>query len=313
MSNSWRTSVLSKEQLEFFNEHGYLIISNAVEEKDREDLVDAIWQFSQLKPSSPDTWESDKTTLQRNGFLEMYHHPIQWKIRTDPRIYNIFADLYQQDELWVSVDRVCLKPPSKGKFKSTGFYHWDFDVWEPCDRLHLQGLIALEDTDVNMGGFHCAPGMHKWIQQWAESHPTAPGPRNKFKHSGIPIRVPKKYLSQLERHDQPIPMKAGDLIIWRGELAHGNGENLSSIPRLAMYISMFPSDEEQLEWIQSNINIWAMKLPGTQTPYPQLGWGFTENRPGDPRKIEQRQSHATELNPLGERLVGLESWKTPWR
>lgn len=43
--------------------------------------------------------------------------------------------------------------------------------------------------------------------------------RDKFHNGGIPINVPPNALRKLKI--QQIPAKAGDLIIWRRELAHG--------------------------------------------------------------------------------------------
>lgn len=307
--NEWRKPFLSEEQLLFFKEQGYIIIPNSISEEKRTKLVDEIWAFSQLDPKLPKSWYSSSTTLQRNGFLEMYHNPIQWEIRTDPNIYNIFADLLECEHLWVSIDRVCLKLPSKLQFTSRGFYHWDYDVWGATQQLQLQGLIALEDTTKEMGGFHCAPGMHKWIVDWAENHSISMAQREKFIKKGIPINVPNRYERELKKFDKPIEMKAGDLVIWRGELAHGNGENSSTIPRLAMYLSMFPSDPSQHNWISDNIRTWSNSLPGFQSPYPQIGWGNTENRPGDKRKTEQAKRTPVDLTELGERLVGIQPWE----
>lgn len=308
MTNPWRERVLTEEQLSFFKEQGYIVIPNVISSEKREELVEGIWRFSQLDPKNKKTWYSDATTLARNGFLEMYHHPTQWEVRTDPKIYNIFADLLEWDKLWVSIDRVCLKLPSKEKFKSSGFFHWDYDVWEPAEQMQLQGVIALQDTTKNMGGFHCAPGMHTWIADWAKTHKISANPRKKFISDGIPINVPKAHEKELKKFDQDIEMKAGDLVIWRGELAHGNGTNLSEDPRVAMYLTMFPAAPEEHEWLSNNINIWARNLPGNQAPYPQIGWTIHE-RSGDSRKIEQRRKKPVELSELGERLVGVQMWE----
>ena len=312
MSNQWRKPVLSQEQMEFFEDKGYVIIPNVIDQETREQLISEMYKFANINPKAPN-WQSVSTTLNKNGFLEMYHHPLQWKIRQDPLIYNIFADIFQQNDLWVSIDRVCMKPPGKGRFDSSGFTHWDFDPWgiEDGQKLQLQGVIALEDTDVKMGGFHCVPGMHKWIKGWTDTHPVSQGCRDKFIHGGMPIRIPKRFKTQLTKNDTPIPMKAGDILIWRGELAHGNALNTTDRVRLAMYLTMFPADESQQEWIGANINTWALKLPGCQSPYPQLGFDGNSliSRAGDPRQIEQKSAGKTnELTELGEKLIGMSSW-----
>ena len=303
-----RQRVLSDKQLEDFAEQGYILISDCISEADRKQLVEDMWKLSALDKRKPETWDSTPTPLRRNGFLEMYHNPIQWKVRQDPRLYNIFADIFQNDELWVSIDRVNMKMPSKGNWTCRGFTHWDFDPWNPEEYpLQLQGVIALEDTSIEMGGFHCVAGMHRTLREWTATRPIGETFREKFYENCIPIVVPKRFYSSIEKQDKVIPMKAGEMIIWRGELAHGNGENRSSIPRMAMYLTMFPADETQYSWIAKNIEIYQHKLPGVQSPYPQLGWGTNKPRPFV--KDNYFEDPPVELLELGKKLVGLDTWQ----
>ena len=302
-----RRKIVSDEQLSFFKENGYVIISDCVEEKDRKQLVADMWELSGLDKTQPKTWSSAQTAVQRNGFLEMYHNPTQWKIRTDPKLYNIFADIFNYDHLWVSIDRVCMKLPSSGKWACQGFTHWDFDPWaESAYPLHLQGAIALEDTSICMGGFHCVPGMHKYLKEWTATRPIDQEHRERFYKNGMPIPVPQEYYYSIWEQDRPIPMKAGDIVIWRGEIAHGNGENISFDPRMAFYVTMFPADETQREWIENNISIYEEKKPGVQAPYPQLGW-----RLAHPRRFLKDQyfeQPPIELSELGQKLIGKRKW-----
>lgn len=64
--------------------------------------------------------------------------------------------------------------------------------------------------------------------------------RDKFHNRGIPINVPPRALKTIQSKLVRIEAKAGDFIIWRRELAHGNGMNCAKRPRLAQYINMYP-------------------------------------------------------------------------
>jgi hypothetical protein len=93
-----------------------------------------------------------------------------------------------------------------------------------------------------------------------------------------------------------IPGKAGDLLIWQSLLPHGNSRNRSNKPRLAQYITMYPTREANEEERQFRIEAWREKKPPS-------GRAFK----GDPRGWEQ--SHApAELTDLGKKLLGLELW-----
>jgi len=308
----FRKQELSEEQLEQFREQGILVVGECVEKADCAQLVRDMWTLSGMESKNTKTWYPNGLVA-TNGFMETYHHPLQWKVRTSPKIYNIFADLYEQDHLWVSIDRLGMKFPSKGPFTSKGFTHWDYDPVNREDSLQLQGVIALEDTDVTMGGFHGVPGMHLWLDELLADCRINPNHLEKFRQRGIPINVPARLMRdrRISSSNKPIPMKAGDMAVWRGEIAHGNGENLSSHVRFALYLTMFPADETQQSWAYHQRSVYENQLQGGPVPYPQLGW---QMRPppmdGKQQKLFSQLNNfpITNLSPLGKRLIGLESW-----
>jgi hypothetical protein len=97
------------------------------------------------------------------GLLILAMPQSMWNNRQNPRVYQAFAELYGSPKLWVTIDRVGVKlPPHKAhpEYVHPGFTHWDMDPTDPL--LHeklaqgtppwqLQGVIALEDTAVDMG------------------------------------------------------------------------------------------------------------------------------------------------------------------
>jgi len=178
--------------------------------------------------------------------------------------------------------------------------------------LQLQGALALEDTDETMGGFHCYPGMHRYLKDWMKQKNVQidPDARAKFYAQGYPIKVPAINYSLSRKKHLVLPMKAGDLVIWRGELAHGNGENLSARPRLVQYLTMFPAMPEDADQLKRRIDCWTNCLPGGQNPYPQLVKSATRitSRKLDDRDVEQKQRHTAKLTPLGEKLLGIAPW-----
>lgn len=258
-----------------------------------------------MKEHDSQTWYRPPAT--RIGFVEMYHHQLMWENRTNPRIHRAFAQLWGTNKLWCSIDRVCLKLPTDKRhpdFTTNGFVHWDLDPWEEKLPFGLQGVLCLEDTDANQGGFHCVPGMHRWVHDFTGKVHISSSVRDKFHNRGIPINVPEAGLKVL--NVKKIPAKAGDLIIWRRELAHGNGQNLSSRPRIAQYICMYPArsasaprttPQECLhpEPLHQRIQMWREN-------------GTPDHKPGDKRRKEEDQPTAT-LTPLGERLLGLVEWE----
>jgi hypothetical protein len=97
-----------------------------------------------------------------------------------------------------------------------------------------------------------------------------------------------------------VPLAAGDLVVWKTTLLHGNGRNSSRRPRLAQYVTMNPlppAGEQREAERRSRVRSWS-------TCAPPSGDAF----PGDPRRIEEQRGEPASLSPLGRRLLGLDEW-----
>jgi hypothetical protein len=279
-------SIFTPRDLDFFRENGYVILHDAVPPQNLQAVVDVIFEFLGMDPNDPEDWY--RPPHRPNGMVEIYQHQALWDNRQHPRVHQAFAEIYGTEALWVSEDRACMKPPrhpAHPEYDHKGFIHWDVDTGKLPLPFRVQGVLALTDTDEDMGGFQCVPGFHRDLDKWIAKQPAD---RNPF--------VPDLNALPPGMKVTPIPMKAGDLLIWDTLLAHGNGHNVSGKPRLAQYITMFPvGDEEQR---QARIERWRNRLK------PPNDRAF----PGDPRRLEELHGKTAELTPLGRRLLGLDRW-----
>ena len=48
--------VLSKQDWDFWNENGYVVVHNAVPQENLDAAVDAIWEFLQIGRDNPEDW-----------------------------------------------------------------------------------------------------------------------------------------------------------------------------------------------------------------------------------------------------------------
>jgi hypothetical protein len=103
------------------------------------------------------------------------------------------------------------------------------------------------------------------------------------------------------RSGSPRPeLKAGDLLIWNGMLAHGVAPNTSENGiRAVQYLAMMPALESHQELKQSRIGSWRH----LETP------AWHQTLVGDADKHESLRYPAATLNDLGARLLGLKSWR----
>lgn len=277
-------ALLLPEDHAFFKENGYLLVRGVVPRENCEAVLAAIWEFLDMDPNDPEDWY--RHPLNPNGMVEMYHHQAMWDNRQHPRMHQVFAELFGMEKLWVSLDRVNMKPPrhpDHPDYDNKGFIHWDVPTNKLPVPFGVQGVLTLADTDVDQGGFQCVPELFRNFEAWLQ---TQPPDRDPFKPDLTGLAV------------TPIPGKAGDLVIWHRLLAHGNGHNVSGRPRFAQYIAMNAAHEENEAARQERIACWRERRPPKASFFP-----------GDPRQIEQKSGKTAELTRLGRKLLGLDRWE----
>jgi ectoine hydroxylase-related dioxygenase (phytanoyl-CoA dioxygenase family) len=280
--------VLTQADLAFWRENGYVIMREAVPQENLDAVVDTIWEFMEMDRDDPATWyrpgdgDSSKPKLKESGMAELYQHQSLWDNRQHPRVYGAFADIWETDKLWVSIDRVNLNPPARADWDFQGFVHWDIDTSLRPIPKRVQGVLSLVDVPEDAGGLQVVPGFHRRFAEWVSTQPADRDPRMPDM-TGLELRS--------------LAMQAGDLVIWHSLLPHGTGRNNSAHPRLAQYITMFPAIEDDEAMRQERISLWRERKSPARKFFP-----------GDPRRWEIKNSATAKLTPLGEKLLGLRSW-----
>lgn len=280
--------VLTENDWVFWQQNGYVIITDAIPYENVKALNQLIWEFEEKDPNDPETWyrpprrEIEMKELVNSGMVELYNHQALWDNRQHPKVYHAFVDIWGTEKLWVSIDRVNLNFPVRDGFDFEGFIHWDIDTSKDPLPVNVQGVLALTDTDNQTGGFQCVPELYRNFEDWVKDQPND---RDPFQPdiSGFNIRK--------------VNMKAGDLLIFNSMLPHGIRPNHSNRPRIAQYLSMTPAEEENEELKEWRIKSWRNRIS------PQ-GYAF----PGDPRNWERKNADTAELTDLGKKLLGLKSW-----
>jgi hypothetical protein len=264
---------------ETLDTQGYIVVPGRVPQEMCDAVVHATWEFLEMDPNCPEDWYRDP--LPPGGMVEMYHHPAMWAVRQHPPLYSLFCGLYDTDDLWVSIDRVGLKPPYSAaypQYDHKGFIHWDIDVRRLPVPFALQAVLSLTDTDADMGGFCCVPGFHADLEAYLKQHPPPDG------HRPVPGTFPAP---------TPIVTHQGDLVIWDTRLLHGNGRNAGTRPRHAMYVTMFPAQRAETRLVSERLASWQNLSPPPRDYFP-----------GDPRGWEAAHYPPPTLSELGMRLLG---------
>ncbi len=224
--------VLSDADLAFWQEHGYVVLHDAVAAVTRESAARALWDHHGAQPDDPESW------YRRSGhgiMVQYFQHLAFEAARRSPRIHKAFAQLWGTADLWVTTDRVGFNAPEREGFRFPGPYpHWDVSVKTPIP-FGTQGILYLTDTPPEQGAFTLVPGFQKWGEAWLAQLPRGADPRRQDLYALGP---------------RAIGGRAGDLIIWHHALPHGASPNRGTRPRLVQYINMFPTQyDEHEEWI----------------------------------------------------------------
>ena len=289
-SNGKPLRILSEEDWKFWLYNGYIVLKKAITKEQAQETAQFLWEFEEKDPKNPDTWytppraEMKMKELTGTGMVEVYNHQYLWNNRQQEKIYDAFVDIWGTEKLWVTIDRANLNFPIRPGFEQKGFIHWDYD---PETRpQNVQGVLALADqTDVNMGGFQCVPWLYRNYDSWKLDQPAD---RDRFKPD----------VSDLQDKIVKVKMETGDLLIFNSTLPHGIRPNHSKNKvRIAQYISMMPAEEDNEPLRTWRINSWKNRLA------PE-GYAF----PGDPRNWEQTRYKSANLNDLGKKLLGIQSW-----
>ncbi|HET8662282.1 MAG TPA: phytanoyl-CoA dioxygenase family protein [Micromonosporaceae bacterium] len=304
LAKSQQLRVLSEEDFAFWQAYGYVVVREAIPAAAARGLLDFAWEFQGLDPNRPDTWyphRQYRSDLDRDlyvyGFVEAYHHQLIWDSRQTQRVYDAFVDVWDCEQLWVTLDRLNLNPPNVGNRNRAlipatdrGFdidLHWDVDTTLSVPPQRVQGIIALNDTRPELGGFHCSPELFRHFDRWRVAQPPDRDPvRPAVDRTEFPVVSPE--------------LKAGDMLVWNGLLAHGVAPNTSADgARAVQYLSMMPALESHHELRRSRVDSWRT----LRTP----DWNATLL--GDATRHESLRYGPATLNDLGRKLLGLDSWR----
>eukprot|EP01121_Diplochlamys_sp_Union-15-3_P006178 TRINITY_DN16687_c0_g1_i1.p1 TRINITY_DN16687_c0_g1~~TRINITY_DN16687_c0_g1_i1.p1 ORF type:complete len:356 (-),score=52.97 TRINITY_DN16687_c0_g1_i1:62-1129(-) len=130
----------SLDQVELYTKHfeqyGFVIVDNVISEEECERSIKEVWEYldvssgGKIKKDEPNTWSNSlwpKEICKNGGFMGKFPYVRRlnpqfsliakqiraWENRQNPNIYNVFANLFKDKKLWVSIDRYGIMRPTK--------------------------------------------------------------------------------------------------------------------------------------------------------------------------------------------------------
>lgn len=233
--DKWNQYRLTKEQVEFFNENGYLAGIKMLEEDQLETLRKELFQLADPAHPVNELFYEYNSNESTDPQTILFHALGAWRVT--PGFHDVLwnpAFLMAASQLLGNVpvrfwhDHIFYKPPKKGGVVA---WHQDYSYWTRTKPVaHITCWCALDDATIENGCIQYIPGSHKWG--------LLPKPDIAGELKSIREFLNDEQKKQFD-NPQPTPVKAGEAIFHHPFTLHGSGENKSLQPRRAFVINAF--------------------------------------------------------------------------
>lgn len=250
-AEEWEQYQLSKEQVEFFNENGYLAGVKMLDEKQIAAIQNELAEIADPKHPGHHLFYEFHSNESTDPDTILFHALGAWRITPglhdvlwNPRFVMAASQLLGDVPVRFWHDQIFWKPPKQGGVVA---WHQDYSYWTRTKPIsHLTCWCGLDDATAENGCLQYIRGSHRWG--------LLPKPVIAGDMDGI-----KNFLSDEQRIEFESPvlaeMKAGEAAFHHSLTLHGSGANGSARPRRAFVINVFEdgvisdSDEALLEGV----------------------------------------------------------------
>jgi len=277
MENNWNVKIEYKhvprfnsgsaESSEYLDEHGYVIIKEALSKEETEKTLSLLWNYLEdlgtgINRNNNETWGNDRwPTCAHGAIIPSYgigHCESQWFLRSIPNVKKAFAGIWKTEELLTSFDGVSLWRPwnINPDWKTESGQKWFHIDQHPISRPGkqcIQGLVNLLPTSEEIGGNVVVPGSHKFFENLPIEY--------KERLSKLPLgidhfRFPNDDPKLSSKTPIMCHMDPGDMLLWDSRTIHCSNsgtkipEENAELIRAASLICMMPKDKSNEEVIQ---------------------------------------------------------------
>ena len=250
-AEDWKEYELTAEQIEFFNENGYLGGIRMLDDQQVEKIKKELAEIADPKHPGHELFYEFHSNESTDPSTILFHALGAWRITEglhdvlwNPRFLVPASQLLGNVPVRFWHDQIFWKPPKQGGVVA---WHQDYSYWTRTKPVaHLTCWCALDDSTVENGCLQYIPGSQKWG--------LLPKPVIAGELQGI-----KDFLNEEQKEQFAKPqfaeVKAGEAIFHHSLTLHGSGANKSSKPRRAFVINAFAdgvvsdSDDPLLEGV----------------------------------------------------------------
>ena len=250
-SNSFDRFRLSKEQLEFYRENGYVAGIQLLNAEQIEVLRREVLELVNPKHPGNHLFYEFNSNESADPEKILFHALGAWRIL--PALHDVLwhpgftvpASQMIEGPVRFWHDQIFYKPAHHGGIV---LWHQDYSYWTRTQPMaHLSCWIGLDDSTEENGCLHYVPGSHRWNLL----------PRIEFANDMNAIIETLTPEQKQEFKPVPIDMKQGECCFHHPLMVHGSYENRSDRARRAVVLNVFrdgvisASDAPLLEGVPS--------------------------------------------------------------
>lgn len=240
-----------------YDRDGYVILDNML---DRESIANLSAIFKAIEPAGLDRM-----------YCNIYNRPAEENEKIDKAIYDAFAPHFDAIFNECHLSKAVFLAKGNGP-QTASIMHQD---WNTVDETKFESLAMwspLEDVDETNGCIYVVKGSHRMFQ------------------SVRSMTNPTLYLdfdSELEKYLTPVPIKAGQALVYAHNLFHGSKPKYEGAVRAAVVIGIIPNDARTVYYFKDPANPELLELFETNSDFYLNGISkyFDMKRPTDLRKI----------------------------
>lgn len=246
----WEPYKLTQDQIDFFNEQGYLSDIKMLNEKQIAVLKQELEEVSDPKHPLNHLFHEFHSNESADPNTVLFHSLGHWRISKafhdvlwNPAFVMAASQLLGNQSVRFWHDQLFCKPAYHGGVVA---WHQDYSYWTRTIKMqHLTCWCGLDDANTENGCLHYIPGSHKW---GLLEKPDLAG-----EMEGL-----KTWLTadqKAEFNPVPIELKAGYATFHHPLMVHGSYENKSKRSRRAFVLNVFAegtlsnADEELLKGV----------------------------------------------------------------
>lgn len=311
---------MTTDWYQHFLDHGYAVVPSVISKDKAAQYQSSAFSWlksfdnPELDLDNPATWTPINlpfiSQINTFNYYGVVHERFMWDIRLEPGVIDVFAKLWDTDELLVSFDALNITLPRRqGHVPREKWPHVDQSPYRKGQQC-VQGIVNLSEAGPDDGGLTVYPGSHKLTEKFFQDHTDSSTWTRKDFYRYTEEQI--SWFTSQGYQEHKVVAVPGDLIIWDSRLIHFGAEptDKSSTIRTVTYVSYAPVSLASEETLATKRKAFEQWMATTHWPHDNIS--LRQNEPLfpdgtlDTRRVKPRDEPL--LTPRLLQLAGMKPY-----